>query len=1499
MSIFDAERQQLGITSGGQTSPSAAPAQSKSIFADERAQLFSPAANQEPTFQQEQSQLQQRFGAVPSVDVNQSPLMQQIRQTSMIQEPPAPQQTNAIDSLANELGSRPRLGTTQAPILQLPDYIVTKAQENALPDSYLGGASDAQGFTSPRANFAANNQVDTGSTMLNKVGDFVGNLGSMLVPIGGGSPIVNDASKVVNELAGTRLGQRVEQGLGNLGAEAARSVNLSPVLGGQVLQSAAKGAATGAIYGATAPFTYGSGDLSQVPGSVAGNVLGFAGGEALGPLLGAAGKSILNKLGQAPLNGEIKAFINRTQEANGNPPVPSNDRIVSETGSQGTGYGNQLADNFNKKDEYQQQYNQAIQDQYAYLKQSMKDRGGVDQGGVIKDQVTGDVIDRYGRISNNPEWLQDFHRENGRIPNNNDLMDLATRQVKEGFRTETGNAPPFKPGDMQEIEAQLRDIHDALPHVDEPTKQALQTTESTLQAERNRIKGLLPDGVHAMVGSDKQAYAGNSKPFRQAATQSERTISRTDVINNMRKNLGATIDTGRLSSKGRGVLGEYKIKPEVIRSRMAQDIQVISHELGHHLDKKFDLQDPQYQPELNNLMQATGHAVNKYTPQQLPAEGIAEYVRLRLTDPAEASRLAPNFERFFEAKLDKKTLVGLEKSQNDVNTWITQGSYEQAKGLIDFTGGEQAKKFNFDKWYTQFADDLNPLKLLEKSLKGAVGIGKDSIYKMARISRGISARAEMAVSKGIFDAAGNKISDGLAEIVAPLKEIGMKEKDFATYLAVKHAVDLKKLGKKVPFDDQQINAVLQRWDQNPVVQKAQQGVVRFNNALTDILVEAQVLSKQAVADMRQKYPNYVPFMRYFDDDAVAGFKNGGFGAAKGFANIANPIKRMSEEGSLRTIVNPVESMVKNAFLVMNAAAKNKVGLQLAELSKIEGAGAWVEHVGEGGSSPHEHIVSVYENGARNSYKVRNPDLYNAMLSLDTESTNSLMRFLGGAASMLRAGATLTPDFMVRNVLRDVVGNTVNATKYGFNPLTLFNGLFHMVNRNSKVFDQFISSGGAMGTMMSLDRDLNREALKKVFRQSIKDKTLNVVTSPKELAKFLSGYTPVKAAVHTLRKGSEISELATRVGAFNKVLKKTGSPEEAAYSARDLMDFNRAGSAIRQANRAIAFLNANIQGVDRMARAFKDNPSSFLVRAFTTLVLPAATVYYWNHNLPPEQKAVYDNIPQWQKDSFFVIGVPGTKLFLRIPKPFEAGMLFATGTERTLRWFQDHDPEAFKGYGQSAFGALTPPMLMTALTPLLEGITNYSFFRNAPIVPQGEQGLEKKDQYSISTSETSKLAGNLLSKTPFADSNFASPRIIDNTLKGYTAGLGNYAVQGSDALIKAFDGKQHTPLPAKNGDEQPFAQSFFASTAGGGQIRQDFYDRWDQLSKAKASADRNQQPFQAPDYAQMKAADSVISKIMKMYKQVQTDKTMDPQTKRGKLDQLDAQMNQFAAKGLGR
>ena len=82
-----------------------------------------------------------------------------------------------------------------------------------------------------------------------------------------------------------------------------------------------------------------------------------------------------------------------------------------------------------------------------------------------------------------------------------------------------------------------------------------------------------------------------------------------------------------------------------------------------------------------------------------------------------------------------------------------------------------------------------------------------------------------------------------------------------------------------------------------------------------------------------------------------------------------------------------------------------------------------------------NVISLLDNGKKVKYEVP-PDVYRTLMNLDKESTNTLIKILQKPASLLRAGATLTPEFSLRNPLRDVPHAFI-VSNSGFNPITDF------------------------------------------------------------------------------------------------------------------------------------------------------------------------------------------------------------------------------------------------------------------------------------------------------------------------------------------------------------------------------------------------------------------------------------------------------------------------------
>ena len=781
---------------------------------------------------------------------------------------------------------------------------------------------------------------------------------------------------------------------------------------------------------------------------------------------------------------------------------------------------------------------------------------------------------------------------------------------------------------------------------------------------------------------------------------------------------------------------------------------------------------------------------------------------------------------------------------------------------------------------TQFVDDLSPLEKLEKNIRGTVSSAEDSLYKTGRLFRGSPERAHEVVRQK------------LSPIVQEAKAAGYSMEDLGDYALAKHAEDVNDKGINSGFSQEQISKTLMRLE-TPKMEELRQKLVQVSDdILKEELVDSGILSQEAYEAMRKKWPNYMPMFRSFDDEKVE-FASGLSGA---LANAQNPIKRL--EGSDRDVIDPIESMVKNIFQATTQADKNRVGKQLAKLAADDTEGNFIKKLAPNEETGRKNVISVFENGEKVKYEVP-PEIYRSMKDLDKQTSNTIAKWLlQKPASTLRAGATLTPEFSLRNPMRDVVQAYV-VSNSGFNPMVdfpigLWNAIFKgktfkvggkEIKSAGELYKNFITDNGGYGNIVSMDRELHRTVLEKVLKEGDGPKFINVLKPNKWL--------------DLLRTIADVSETATKLGEYRAALRSGASRQEAAYRARDIMDFGRAGNDIREINKYVAFLNANIQGKSKLIRAIQNDWKGTTSRAFTAVTLPTFGAFVAQKMLSnDEQKATIEDAPQWLKDTFWLVPVPGTNQVARIPKPFDLAPPFANTLERFLDYAWNGNEEAFDKFLRQSVSSYSVPMMLTGALPIIEGMSNYSWFRQGPIDPMRDQDVEYPDRYDINTSETAKVLGkgvNALTDGEGAFKNFGSPRIIDNSIRGFFGGLGEYSVDAIDALIinpiqKATGTDEGIEKPDKQINQQPLLRSFLVNQGSTGESVGKIYDLVDKLKKAKGS---DSPSFDEVAYDQANDTAKQISDITKQMREIENNPDMSGEEKRKQLDVLNKQRNEIA------
>lgn len=968
-----------------------------------------------------------------------------------------------------------------------------------------------------------------------------------------------------------------------------------------------------------------------------------------------------------------------------------------------------------------------------------------------------------------------------------------------------------------------------------------------------------------------------------------RSVTRREILDAVNNLFNQRVKSGRLGRPN--VRGWYNTKTDVIRSGNYGEIPVIMHELGHYVDNYFGFsKDARFNTEFNGVIQDRfGKAYNKLGMDGIRGEGYAEFFKDYVSDRAKAKREFPEFyNHFTEAIAKEPELNGItNKLSQLVHEWHRQGGAERIKGSISFESkgkvsqaidavkrgeAKDVIKKALNDVYTKAVDELNPLKDLVEEVERQTGekiAFDDNPYMQAWLARGWVGKAETLIEHGAPE-------HGIKSLKDILKGVGEKEhKEFSAYLVALHDLDLHKNKQKATFDYTEDAAVLGKHAGNERFQKAAVAIYKYQDYMLQMLVKEGMLTAKSYHTMRKMYPHYIPFFRDMSDAGMQSFLSGG----KGFIDVSSPVKRF--KGSTRDIIDPLESIVKNTFQFYNAVERNHVGRTFAKLSDKNGVGQIVERV-NGNKAATDNTFNVWENGEKVTYETT-PELIQTMRMLDKDQSNMVAKILSYPANWLRAGATLSPEFILRNPVRDMIGASIYS-KHGFIPvLDTFKGLSLFLKKGD-LYWEYMKSGAAHAAMVSLDRDYLGGQLRDIMSRESKVTKL------------------IKNPIEVLRAMSEATEMATRLAEFdnarkgytgvgNRLFGKDRKPltaREAALESRDItLDFSRRGSHTKKANQVIAFFNATIQGADKMARAFKEDPRGMTVKTMLYITLPSVLLWYMN-----KDDERYQELPQWEKDTFWII--PGKENMYRVPKPFEAGVLFGTSFERMLQYFDDaknnRKSVGFKGFGDRVVDSLAPSFMPTAMIPVVEAMTNYSLFRQRNIIPQSQENLPARLQYGANTSEVAKFVGDKINVSPY---------IVDNTIRGYGGGLAGLGLSGIDAATGAKENNA-----SKKWYEAPGLRGFTAAPYQSSNSVQRVYDDYKEQEKLHNEFKlTGQRPdgYDAKEFAKLKNASDSLKGLNKASKAIINNERMSGEQKREQLDKINMRKANIARSvyGLGK
>ena len=733
-----------------------------------------------------------------------------------------------------------------------------------------------------------------------------------------------------------------------------------------------------------------------------------------------------------------------------------------------------------------------------------------------------------------------------------------------------------------------------------------------------------------------------------------------------------------------------------------------------------------------------------------------------------------------------------------------------------------------DGFLTAVIDDLHPFKQWERLLEGDMTFKADeSPYELARLTRGSYGRADQFLKRSPFKFKTlEDVGKSFEKVISPVK---FEFEAFEDFAVASRALELAERGIEtgVPMEGEQgAKATVERGQSKygPVLSD----LVDFNGHLLNYMVDAGLVTEFAAKEMKELNKSYVPFYRLITPakelSAGAGLK------------VRNPLKGI--KGSDLPIVSPLESIVKNTYLYIQLAERNRALVKLVEMAERSPHGkeyaermespvpsadevtALLEEHGVESSAEvseafdflrmkHNALRSnefaVYRNGKREVWRAPQ-EIVNAVRALDAPSVGLLERLLSPFASSLRAGVTIVPEFAIRNPVRDQFSALV-FSRHGFKPVyhTLF-GLKELFKKGD-AYSYWLKSGGANATMVSMDRDYIQQ---------------NVFGLAKDTGLISKAWNVLKSPLEILRATSELLENSTRLGAFENA--RAGRTDmrsifNAAVESRDVTtDFRRIGAQTRALNSITAFWNQHMQGLANTAIAFKERPVESMLKAGAAITLPSVLLWLANKDDPR-----WKDIPRWQKDVFWIVMTKDT--VYRIPKPFELGVIFGSLPERALEAFWAENPKAFDDLSDTLYQAFAPAYIPTFAVPVVEQFANRSTFTGAPIVPAKAEKLLPEFQYVEYTTEAGKRLGRLVATVGGETNQLASPMVIENYIRAWSGGLGTYALQLADKVLEGAKLSPEQVKPTPTLADIPFVKAFVVRhPSANSQDVTDFYDR---------------------------------------------------------------------------
>ena len=803
---------------------------------------------------------------------------------------------------------------------------------------------------------------------------------------------------------------------------------------------------------------------------------------------------------------------------------------------------------------------------------------------------------------------------------------------------------------------------------------------------------------------------------------------------------------------------------------------------------------------------------------------------------------------------------------------------------------------------TQFIDRFEPLERVAAEMKDSLK-ATQMLYYLRMFDQRMSFTSEVT-NNGALILDKKKRDDGQEEIVVrsggttSLKDVATELSKatslnadaanmlFTTYLAALRAdrVGLDTLNFNPDLTQKDLDEVKAYVERTPDV-KAAFNAARtkyneYNKGLINFLVQTGTLSKEAGKKLSETN-DYIPFYRKQGGNAELVL--GGEISPINVGNLKSQPYLNELVGDNRHILDFFTSSVQNTNLLTDMALRNlatrNVAFGLGEMGLL---------------SRTDKEVAANKSGIRKGKDVKGSEVIRFKIDgedyyaeADTEALGipsdllvkglegismtvpAAVRMLGVPAQILRKFITRNPVYALRQIIRD---STAAVMVSGANMTPVASSLKELgkMRQGKSEGEKALQERGILGGQVLTGTP---EDIGKIL---------------KELVNGGKGWT---LAMAKLDNFAVQGDAATRVVMYNDFRKQGLSDMEATLATLESMNFNRRGlsPSVYMLSMMVPFMNAQIQGMDVLYRAFTGKmPFNEQLKVREKLIsrglmLAGITLAY---AAMMEDDETYKNADPADRYMNFFVHTPFFDEAVRVPIPFEVGYIFKALPEMVYNTaFGDTELKQIAPAIRKILSSLVPGDIPAGIKPMIELMTNYSFYSGKAIESEREQALIPAERYRAGTTEVSKAIGGLFGISPIK---------LDYMIRGYTGGLG-VAITSIANPVLAADEKV---APEMRASDTPIVGGLFQPKDAQGVINYayELVSGIEQKQRTMKTMQERGRPedvkaFIEENRQDLKLADTAgsfkrfMGELAKLERNVRERTDMTPQQKREKLDEI--------------